>query len=292
MGPALKYHNPEIPEGINTTETHPLKEFSFLLSATLAGVISITAILAVSVEWAVQYVPFEFETRLSQPVAEKFNDETNEVDEYLQQLADKIIPYMDLLENVEIKVHYVNEDVVNAMATLGGHVMIYRGLLEQVPDENTLVMLLGHEIGHVKFRHPVKALGKGVVIGLVLSSILGQSSDSVANVITDTSMLTMLSFNREQEQDSDVEGIKVLNAYYGHVQGATELFEILEKEHEEKGIDVPQFLSSHPDTENRISHLNALAYIQGWIQQGKPRPIPGYILKRIAADKEQAKQEE
>jgi len=199
---------------------------------------------------------------------------------------------MDLLENVEIKVHYVNEDVVNAMATLGGHVMIYRGLLEQVPDENTLVMLLGHEIGHVKFRHPVKALGKGVVIGLVLSSILGQSSDSVANVITDTSMLTMLSFNREQEQDSDVEGIKVLNAYYGHVQGATELFEILEKEHEEKGIDVPQFLSSHPDTESRISHLNELAQAQGWIQQGKPRPIPRYILKRIAADKEQAKQEE
>jgi len=263
---------------------------SFLLSVVIAGVIFITAILAIAVEWTAQYIPFEFETTLSQPVVKKLNNEANEVDEYLQQLADIIIPYMDLPENVEIRVHYVNEDVVNAMATLGGHVMIYRGLLEQLPDENTLLMLLGHEIGHIKLRHPVKALGKGAVISLVLSAILGQSSDSVANVITDTSMLTMLSFNRDQEQDSDEEGIKVLNAYYGHVQGATELFEILEQEHQETGIAVPQFLSSHPDAINRINHLNELTQTQGWIQQGKPKLIPEHILKKIAADKQQAKE--
>ena len=253
--------------------------------------IFITAFLALFVEWTAQYIPFEFETALSQPVAEKLSNETNEIDAYLQQLADKIIPYMDLPENTEIHVHYVNDDTVNAMATLGGHVMIHRGLLEKLPDESTLVMLLGHEIGHVKLRHPVKALGKGVVISLVLSTILGQSSDSVANVITDTSMLTMLSFNRDQEQDSDEEGIKVLNAYYGGVRGATELFEILEKEHQEKGYAVPEFLSSHPDTKNRKNFLNEIAQTQGWIQQGKPKPIPRYILKKMAADKQQAKEE-
>jgi len=198
---------------------------------------------------------------------------------------------MDLPENVDIHIHYVNEDIVNAMATLGGHVMIYRGLLEQLPDERTLVMLLGHEIGHVKLRHPVKAMGKGVIISLVLSTVLGQSSDSVANVITDTSMLTMLSFNRDQEQASDEEGLKVLNAYYGSVHGATGLFEILEKENQEKGLDVPQFLSSHPDTRNRIKYLNGIAQTQGWIEQGQPKPIPGYILNIMAADKQEAKDE-
>ncbi len=148
---------------------------------------------------------------------------------------------MALPEGMKITLHYVDEETVNAMATLGGHVMIYRGLLEKLPDENTLVMLLGHEIGHIKLRHPVKALGKGVVIGLVLSTVLGQSSDSVASVLTDTSMITMLSFNREQEEDSDDEGIKVMHAYYGHVQSSTELFDILKQEHQGQGLDVPQF---------------------------------------------------
>jgi predicted Zn-dependent protease len=196
---------------------------------------------------------------------------------------------MDLPEDIEIHVHYVNEDTVNAMATLGGHIIIYRGLLEQLPDENTLVMLLGHEIGHIKLRHPVQALGKGVVISLVMSAVLGQSSDSVANVITDTSMLTMLSFNRDQEQASDEEGIKVLNAYYDGVKGATELFDILETAHQHEGLDTPQFLSSHPDTTNRKNHLNEIAITEGWARHGASKPIPEYILKILAADKQQNK---
>jgi len=245
-------------------------------------------LLAVSLDWLAEYIPFEIETSISQSIAKELNDERNEVDEYLQLLAGKIIPYMDLPEDMTISVHYVDKDVVNAMATLGGHVMIYRGLLEKLANENTLVMLLGHEIGHVKLRHPVKAMGKGVVIGLVLSTVLGQSSDSVANVITDTSMLTMLSFNREQEEDADDEGIKVMNAYYNHVQSSTELFEVLNSEHQAKDLNVPQFLSTHPDTERRIQHLNQLAQTNNWVQQGAIRPIPDTIRKKLAEDKQTA----
>lgn len=283
----LKYRNPEIPEGINTTDTHPLKEFSFLISVILAAVIIITAILAVSIDWLAEYIPFEVEASLSQSVAKKLNNENNEIDAYLQDLADKITPYMALPEGMNITLHYVDEETVNAMATLGGHVMIYRGLLEKLPNENTLVMLLGHEIGHIKLRHPVKALGKGVVIGLLLSTVLGQSSDSVAGVLTDTSMITMLSFNRQQEEDSDDEGIKVMHAYYGHVQSSTELFEILKQDHQGTGLDVPQFLSSHPDTEYRIQHLNELAQTQNWLQQGRTRLIPGDIINKLAEDSKQ-----
>ena len=282
---SLEYRNPEIPEGINTTEAHPLKEFSFLLGIVIAGVVVITAFLTVFIDWSARYIPFEFETALSRPLVEKLNKEPNEVDKYLQQLANKIIPYMDLPENVKIHLHYVNEDTVNAVATLGGHVMIYRGLLEQLPDESTLVMLLGHEIGHVKLRHPVQALGKGVVISLVMSTVLGHSSDSVANVISDSSMLTLLSFNRDQEQDSDEEGLKVLNAYYGNVHGATELFDVLENSQQEEGIDIPQLLSSHPDTETRRKHLHELAKLQSWTQQGQPRPIPERIRRIMTADR-------
>ena len=230
------------------------------------------------------------ESSISQSLAIKLNDESNEVDEYLQTVADKIIPHMDLPEDMKITVHYVDEGLVNAMATLGGHVMIYRGLLEKLPNENSLVMLLGHEIGHVKLRHPVKALGKGVVIGLVLSTVLGQSSDSVANMLTGTSMITMLSFNREQEQASDDEGIKVLNAYYSHVQSSTDLFEILKKEHMENDLDIPQFLSSHPDTENRIDYLNEMAQTQHWVKQGETWSLPDYIVKKLADDRFQAEQ--
>jgi len=249
-------------------------------------------VLALSVDLAAEYIPFEFETSISQSVVEKLKSDRNEVDKYLQELVDKLVLKMDLPEGMKIHVHYVNEDVVNAMATLGGHVMVYRGLLEQLPNENALVMLLGHEIGHVKLRHPVKALGKGVVISLLVSFILGESSDSVANVISDTSMLTMLSFSRDQEEASDDEGIKTVNDFYGHVRGATELFEILQKERQNAAVNIPQFLSSHPDTEQRIEHLNKLVEVQHWNQQGETRPIPENIISKLNSDRRQAQLKE
>ena len=258
----------------------------------LVGVIILTAVLSLSVDWTAKYIPFEFETKLSEKVAEQLNTESNEVDTYLQSLADKITPHMDLPDDMSVTMHYVNEDIVNAMATLGGHVMVYRGLLEQLPDENTLAMLLGHEIGHVKLRHPVRALGKGVVLTLLLNAVLGNSSDSVGNVLSDTSMITMLTFNRDMEQASDEEGLHVLQAYYGQTQGSTTLFEILASQEQVVASKIPEFLQTHPDTKNRITHINELAQANGWRLQGETQPIPLNIRQKLTRDKHVARDKE
>ncbi len=257
----------------------------------LVGVIALTAVLSLSVDWTAKYIPFEFETKLSEKVAEQLNKESNEVDDYLQSMANKIIPSMNLPDDMKISVHYVNEDVVNAMATLGGHVMVYRGLLEQIPDENTLVMLLGHEIGHVKLRHPVRALGKGVVLSLLLKAVLGNSSDSVGDVLADTSMITMLTFNRDMEQASDEEGLSVLHSYYGQTQGSTTLFEILAKQEQNEESAVPEFLRTHPETKDRIAHINQMAQENDWALQGETRAIPSNILQKLVDDKRAAREE-
>ncbi len=288
----MKYSNQKIPEGINTTETHPLKEFAFLLSVVLAGVILITIVLTLTIDWTAKYIPFSFEQAMVSSTDEIFNDEPNEVDAYLQSLADKIVLSADLPPDFSITVHYINQDVVNAGATLGGHIIIYRGILEKIPDENTLVMLLGHEIGHVKLRHPVKSLGKGIVISMVLGAIFGQSSDTVSSLMTDTSMITMLSFNREQEEDSDEQGLNILHEYYGHTQGATTLFEIFKQEQSDSGFIAPAFLSSHPQTESRINHLLMYAQSRQWHNKGVTRSIPQQIRAVLAQDKAQQSIEE
>lgn len=251
----------------------------------IAGVIFITVTLTLTIDWTAEYIPFSFEQALVDSAENILDDEPNEVDAYLQSLADKLVIQMDLPEGYSITMHYINQDIVNAGATLGGHIMIYRGILEKIPDENTLVMLIGHEMGHVKLRHPVKALGKGVIIGLVLSAVLGQSSDTVGSVIADTSMITMLSFSREQEEDSDEEGLKLLHRYYGHTQGATTLFEVFKKEESDYGITTPAFLRSHPETDNRIYHLTQYTQVHHWNSSGSTKSIPENIRMILAKDK-------
>ena len=53
------------------------------------------------------------------------------------------------------RIHYVDDPTVNAFAIPGGHVYVYRGLLEQwVENEAQLAVVIGHEVGHIELRHP------------------------------------------------------------------------------------------------------------------------------------------
>ena len=254
-----------------------------LVSGALIAVVLITALLAYSVDWLAEYIPFDYETSIAKSF--KFEaEERNQVDDYLQNLADDIVKDMAMPEGMNITVHYVNQDVVNAMATLAGHVFIYRGLLEKLPHENALVMLLGHEIGHVKLRHPIKALGKGVVISLVFSALLGQSSDAASTALTNTSTLTLLGFSREQEEDADLEGLYATQHYFKHVEGTDDLFNVLLNEQDEQGVYVPQIMSSHPDTGHRITLINQFSKNQQWLLNGSLKPLPKRVVNKLAED--------
>ncbi len=277
----LKYTNPDIEEGINTTQTNPLKEFAFLISVVLGVIVVVTILLTFLFDYTAEYIPFEYEASISRPVVENINAETSEVDQYLQKLADTISPHLSLPESMKITVHYVDNDMVNAMATLGGHIIVYRGLLEKLPNENALMMLLGHEISHIKLRHPIKALGKGVIMSLLMVSILGDSSNWVSGILSDTSQLMMLSFNRDQEQQADEDAMRALNSYYGHVDGATDLFKMFKQQTKNNAIELPQFLNSHPDLDNRIANLNAMAEANHWYLQGAVSAIPEQIICNV-----------
>ncbi len=73
-----------------------------------------------------------------------------------------------------VTAHYVTDDTINAFATLGGHLMVYQGLMRRMPGENALANVIGHEIGHVKLRHPVSSMGRGLVI--LFSSVVPEEN--------------------------------------------------------------------------------------------------------------------
>jgi len=236
------------------------------------------------VDWLVSYIPFEYEQQLVKKYEPEMG-ERDEVDAYLQGLADKVAVAMALPAEMKIRIHYINDDTVNAFATFGGHVMVFRGLMEKLPSENALAMLIGHEIAHVKLRHPLRAMGKGIVLGALFNMVLGQSSDSLSSLMSNTGMMTILSFSREQEEKADEEGLKALWRQYQHVAGSLELFRVLQKLKQEQGESMPSLLRSHPQTTERISHLQQMAKMRQWSLQGKRHPIPASILSKLAADK-------
>jgi len=241
-------------------------------------ILTLSVLIVLSVDWLAEQVPYSFEQSMVQKLDEKFSNR-NEVDDYLQSIADKLKPAMGLGDDVQIKIHYINENTVNAMTTLGGHIFVYRGLLKKLNNENAIAMLLGHEMAHVKYRHALKGLGKGIVLSAVFSLMLGQASDVSADLVSQTGSLTLLKFSRDQEQACDELALSSVQKVYGHVAGADDLFLSLQSH-----ANAPaEFLSSHPDTQNRVQNLQQLADKQGWRKQGELIPLPDTISNKIAS---------
>ena len=59
----------------------------------------------------------------------------------------------------------------------------------------------------------------------VVSAELGRNA--AAGVLSQASMATLLSFNRDQEREADEAALRALHAEYGHVGGAIDLFDVL-----------------------------------------------------------------
>lgn len=249
----LEYSNPEIPEGINTSKTHPLKEFLWLTGGVMAAIFALVFILILFADSLTAYIPFSVEQKISLTGIEASTEE-GPLSDYLQSLADRIVQAEDLPEDMKITIHYLDDDTVNAFATLGGHVFFFRGLLEKLPNENALAMLMAHEIAHIKHRHPVRSLGRGVIIGLALSVISTAAGDAIIeNFLGKTGYLTILKYSRDMEAQADETAIQALKSVYGHLGGADELFKILQKE--AGRLEPPVFFSTHPLTEDRIYEI-------------------------------------
>lgn len=280
--PEMHYENPKIPEGINVSSEHPLKEFAQLLIGAIVLVAILVVGLALLAEHLVRYVPFEMEKGIAAQYPGKLPARTA-VTDYLQTLADQLAAAQDLPAEMRITVHYVDDNTVNALATLGGNVVFFRGLIEKLPNENALAMVMAHEIAHIKHRHPIIALGRGVVVGLALAALTNFSGNGLAgNVLSDAGLLTVLSFNRDQEAEADRSALAALARQYGHVSGADTFFVTMQELPAHKSREsIPTFMSTHPATQDRIETLRTLAQQNGWAMDRPTSPLPEIIQAQV-----------
>ncbi len=224
------------------------------------------------------YIPFAYEQDIAAAYTEKMKSSDDlPVRAYLQDLANHLVTGMDLPKDMTITVHYSDTDTVNAFATLGGHIFIFRGLLQATPNENALAMVMAHEIAHIKHRDPIVAMGRGVLLSSVLAVVTGASGQDMAGrILGSTGLLTTLHFSRSQEQAADTDGLGAIARYYGHVNGATSIFEQFMQDEKNNRFGLPAFMQTHPASKDRIDRLHALALAHGWPEQGELMPLPTY----------------
>lgn len=264
----MDFENPDIEEGINVSKEHPLKEFAQLSLGIIALVALIIIILHFSIGYFANKIPFHFEQALVKHIS-LLEVEKSSQQVALQELANQLASTMDLPDNMEITVHYSDDDVVNAFATLGGHVFFFKGLIDKLESEDALAMVMAHEIAHVKHRHPIVASGKGLTLLVLASSLTGASGSSAGEALIGQSLnIGLLKFSRDQELQSDLSAAHALQKRYGHIAGAQELFKVF-SDLGNSTIKVPEIFSSHPHTEDRWDILKRLGSKNQWKSAGE-----------------------
>ncbi len=235
----------------------------------------VVVMLSVGGGYLAKRIPFAKELEWSAGIEAALDDaETDrETDQYLQALAERLMVAAPMPEGMQVRVHYAPEDIVNAYATLGGNIVIYQGLLDHVPSENALAMVLAHEIAHVRERHPIEAIGRTAAVSLFMA-LLSASGNTGVDLLSRAGMLTMLKFNRSQEARADAIALEMVAGLYGHVADSDAFFRDLEAGQGKVGRWVPEFLQTHPLHEGRVEALHALAEQRGWSFAGDVQALP------------------
>ncbi|MGL2988521.1 M48 family metallopeptidase [Flavobacterium sp. RSSA_27] len=149
----------------------------------------------------------------------------------------------------------IDSEIMNAYALPDGTIVVYTGILKEMKSYDELVGLLGHEVAHVNNRHSMKMLCRNLSGYLFISTVLGDVNGVMAILGDNVNTLQSLSFSREFEREADEEGFAIVSENQVNPKGMVTLFQRLEKEH---SIDMPEFLSTHPVTKDRIQSIKKM----------------------------------
>jgi beta-barrel assembly-enhancing protease len=262
----MGYQNRQPPEGINVVAHGWQRDFWLAVAGFLVATTLLLWLLIQLAAWGARWTPFTWEQSWARSVVET---QSHPQQDYLQDLADRLAAAGGLDDHLRIQVHYRPQRAVNAYATLGGNVFILRGLLDRIDHEQGLAFVMAHEIAHVQGRHPVRALARHLSFQMVWGLLFGRSD--VGQLISTGGQLVMLEYSRAQEYEADAWALQAVYNLYGHTAGADELFRRADGR-----ATIPVWMSSHPDTESRITRLQSIARDRGWPVSGTLTPLPDW----------------
>lgn len=146
-----------------------------------------------------------------------------------------------------------NDSIQNAFCTPGGYIYVYTGLIKYLDNATSLAGVLGHEIAHADRRHTTNAMTKQYGISTLVSVLLGNDQSQLTDI---AQSLVGLTFSRENESEADQYSVKYLCPTLYRANGAAEFFN---KIIAQGGLQVPEFLSTHPNPDNRVANINSEA---------------------------------
>ena len=185
--------------------------------------------------------------------------------EYVRCVATPLqVSARDKLDVKSWEVVVFKDDTPNAFALPGGKIGVHTGLFKVALNDAQLAAVLGHEVGHVIARHGNERVSEaGLAQGglTVLNAILGGGQGDtkrdllLAALGVGAQVGVLMPHGRNQESEADIIGLDLMARSGFDPQQSVELWKNMIKA--TQGGSPPEFLSTHPASENRIKNLES-----------------------------------
>ncbi len=149
---------------------------------------------------------------------------------------------------------------VNAWCMPGGQIAFYEGIMPICADDNGIAVVMGHEIAHAIAQHGNERMSQQLMLqmgGVALSEALKTSKETTQQLAmaafgVGSSLGVVLPYSRTHEYEADELGLYFM-AMAGYDPRTAPAF--WERMVAQGGSGAPEFLSTHPDPQNRIREM-------------------------------------
>ena len=148
---------------------------------------------------------------------------------------------------------------INAWCMAGGRMAVYTGLIKQLdPTDDELAQVMAHEISHALAKHSAEKMSMQIATSVGVAAV-GIASDNTGVALSGAALTAMVAVNlpnsRAAEKEADRIGIELAAKAGFNPAAAATLWQKMAKASKS---GTPQFLSTHPDPENRQRELARL----------------------------------
>jgi predicted Zn-dependent protease len=189
-----------------------------------------------------------------------------DISQYINELGGEVLEvagfqYFDYHFNI------IASSQFNAFAAPSGLVFFYSGLIEKMNNEDELVSVLAHEIGHVDARHIAKGMDQGTKISIA-STLLALASLALGVGALSQALLTgsmaagqaaNLHFSRKHEEEADRLAYGWMKEMGRHPDGQEAMLQAMRRINRyTMGNNIPQYLLTHPYPDERLDYVQSL----------------------------------
>jgi predicted Zn-dependent protease len=188
----------------------------------------------------------------------------------VERVGNRMVPVSGLTQ-YDWEFVVFESDTENAWVLPNGKVAFYRGLLDNMRNDDEIAVVMGHEIGHVRRNHAAQRARQQAAAGLGLAIVsVGLGAAEVENADQWAGILgagltfgVLLPYSRQHEYEADQLGVDYMDGSGYRPSQAISFWEGMSRRSAGRSRP-PAFLSTHPNDQQRMAALRQHIQARGY----------------------------